>query len=545
MTGVLDAEDYSMTRVSLVKSLAGIIAGAIVQAIYLKTVAPGIVGGDAGELVAESCQLGTAHPPGYPLFTLLNHVTIKIFPVFMEAVGLRLDAGVDGRASPAWCANATGSVMGALAAVFTAQTTSLLCGKEYGARLQIHGDVLNAVFRSLASGCAAMLMASSPLFWQYSVTAEVFALNNFLLSLLCLLTMRFSRNRDLRDAAAGALVSGLALSNQHTAVLFVAPLSLWVMVQLVTSRCRFHAAHAWRRLALEMVVLAGLFMLGLTPYAYLPLAAIHAPRPGSWGDVTTSRGLWHHLRRGDYGSLRLYSGNAGGGGQGLMERLKIWLWDISLVQGLGGVIPMLALLGVLSSNLSHGFYRNFPSKNAAGAKECQAEGFQCLSESQILKGVLLSCMAGKPGSDEITRRTLPPGGSALHGRIKSRAARLVEEEATQRVEVDANNHSVVAALASWDDNGLSAPAMLLVALVLYLVVFHWMSNMPLDDPLLFGIHARFWMQPNMIVFAFTGTGIFWAFNVLRSVIGPGLALRESRRVVFHWWQRRGFVVSSM
>lgn len=24
-----------------------------------------------GELVAEGCQLGTAHPPGYPLFTLI------------------------------------------------------------------------------------------------------------------------------------------------------------------------------------------------------------------------------------------------------------------------------------------------------------------------------------------------------------------------------------------------------------------------------------------------------------------------------------------
>ena len=117
-------------------------------------------------------------------------------------------------------------------------------------------------------------------------------------------------------------------------------------------------------------------------------------------------------------------------------------------------------------------------------------------------------MAGKPGSDELTRRALPLAGSTLHGRIKSRAARPVEEETTQRVEVDANNHSVIAALASWNDNGLSAPAKLLVALVLYLVVFHWISNMPLDDPLLFGIHARFWMQRNMIVFAFTGTGIF-------------------------------------
>ena len=226
-------------------------------------------------------------------------------------------------------------------------------------------------------------MPSCPLFWQYSITVEVFALNNFLLSLLCSLTTRLSRNRDLRDATAGALVSGLALSNQHTAVLFVAPLYLWVMVQLVTSRCRFHAAHAWRRFALEMVVLDGLFVLGFTTYVYLPLAAIQVPRPGPWGDVTTSRGLWHHLSREDYGSLRIYYGSAGGGGQGLMERLNICLWDISLVQGLGGVIPMLALLGVLSSNLSHGFYRNFPSRMPPAPRSVNRKDFNAYRRARF------------------------------------------------------------------------------------------------------------------------------------------------------------------
>ena len=40
---------------------------------------PSIPGGDSGELVAESCELGTAHPPGYPLYTILVHI-ISIMP---------------------------------------------------------------------------------------------------------------------------------------------------------------------------------------------------------------------------------------------------------------------------------------------------------------------------------------------------------------------------------------------------------------------------------------------------------------------------------
>ena len=37
----------------------------------------GVPGGDAGELVAEACLGGTAHPPGYPLFTVLLHFVRK------------------------------------------------------------------------------------------------------------------------------------------------------------------------------------------------------------------------------------------------------------------------------------------------------------------------------------------------------------------------------------------------------------------------------------------------------------------------------------
>lgn len=50
-------------------------------------------GGDSGELLAESCNLGVAHPPGYPLFVLIT----KGWLVLTEAVGMG--------GSPAWRAN--------------------------------------------------------------------------------------------------------------------------------------------------------------------------------------------------------------------------------------------------------------------------------------------------------------------------------------------------------------------------------------------------------------------------------------------------------
>ena len=42
--------------------------------------------------------------------------------------------------------------------------------------------------------------------------------------------------------------------------------------------------------------------------------------------------------------------------------------------------------------------------------------------------------------------------------------------------------------------------------VFYLCVFHTLANLPLSNPLLYGVHQRFWMQPNILFFIFAGVG---------------------------------------
>lgn len=46
--------------------------------LWLSLILASSQGGDSGELVAEACHLGVAHPPGYPLFVLLGHLAIKL-----------------------------------------------------------------------------------------------------------------------------------------------------------------------------------------------------------------------------------------------------------------------------------------------------------------------------------------------------------------------------------------------------------------------------------------------------------------------------------
>ena len=58
-----------------------------VLVVYALTAAPSVAGGDSGELLAESCQLGYAHPPGHLLLTppalnLLQKNTCWSTPLF-------------------------------------------------------------------------------------------------------------------------------------------------------------------------------------------------------------------------------------------------------------------------------------------------------------------------------------------------------------------------------------------------------------------------------------------------------------------------------
>ena len=75
---------------------------------------------------------------------------------------------------------------------------------------------------------AALLFAFSPLVWRYSIEAEVFAVNNFFCALILALAVRFygahaARDDARADASArwGALVCGLALTNQQTILIFI------------------------------------------------------------------------------------------------------------------------------------------------------------------------------------------------------------------------------------------------------------------------------------------------------------------------------------
>ena len=201
-TAVNDAfyvEDAASAAVVFVVSLT----------VYIMTLYPTVAGGDSGELVAQSCSLGIAHPPGYPLFTLLSHAFVRFGPPVLKfgesllnpLLGLPAEstAHTEGL-TPAWYSNLFSAICDALAALFIARSVAL-CSATFifrsnrdsdAAGVKANGARAANVMANVAGTASGLMFALSPLIWTYAVGSEVFALNNVLMAALVHTLLRYS-----------------------------------------------------------------------------------------------------------------------------------------------------------------------------------------------------------------------------------------------------------------------------------------------------------------------------------------------------------------
>ena len=64
---------------------AALVVFAVLMPVYFFTMAPTFLHIDCGELAAAQYTLGISHPTGYPLFTLLGYLFLKL-PLFERAI---------------------------------------------------------------------------------------------------------------------------------------------------------------------------------------------------------------------------------------------------------------------------------------------------------------------------------------------------------------------------------------------------------------------------------------------------------------------------
>jgi hypothetical protein len=242
-------------------------------AVYVATAAPDVLPADAGEFQMVAALLGVAHPPGFPLYTMMGHLFVRL----LSFLG----------GTPAYRLNLMSAVLAAGTLVLIARATRLW-SRRLGA----------APLVALTGGLAAALtLGTATTFWAQATIASKRPLTAFLVAIAFYALARFATVDAPREPDRSLVLLGLALGLGlgHNSLGFVPILVVAIYVLLVAPRLVVQPRRWWRP------ALAGL--AGLLPLVYLPIrgaaGAILAPE-----GLNTLSGFRHHvLARGFAGDV--------------------------------------------------------------------------------------------------------------------------------------------------------------------------------------------------------------------------------------------------
>jgi hypothetical protein len=268
---------------SLVPSLAtrhlSFVIFLIFLALYIATLLPDILPADAGEFQRVAASAGIAHPPGYPLYTMLGWLFT------------RLPFG----ATSAWRAN-----------LFSAATAAATLALVFSTARRLTGSLLGGV-------AAALTLGSATTFWATATQASIRPLTAFFTA-LCLyalaqyapgpmhcgqdgtsLTQHVQASSD-RFLLIFALAVSLGLTH-HPSLAF--PTFAFVLYLILVDPSLLRQPRRWLRPIAA-------FFLGLLVLLYLPLRGARRGAP----DLATLSGFLNHVLargfRGDMFALSLF-----------------------------------------------------------------------------------------------------------------------------------------------------------------------------------------------------------------------------------------------
>ena len=288
----------------------GLAAGLLCLALYLRTIAPGILGGDAGELQFVPYILGLAHPTGYPLHTLLGKLWASLLPV----------------GSVAWRMNLLSSLAAAAGV-----------GLVYATVRRLGGGRLAALGAALALGV-------SQVYWGQALTADKYALTACLTALVLWALVRWSQGSQERHLGTVAFALGLGLAHHRSLLVFLPLLGAYALWR--DRRLRGDA-----RYALEV---GALFLGPLLLYLWLPVGASRGLPPGTWRPTSLGGWLTYLQDRGFLGAVRPWAHPA----QNLAvygRTLLAQFTALGVALGLAGLAHQLRTRRALAVTLAAGF----------------------------------------------------------------------------------------------------------------------------------------------------------------------------------------------
>jgi hypothetical protein len=321
--------------------------------LYLRTLAPGILGGDSGEFQFAAWLGGFAHPTGYPLYLLLGWLWTHLLPLH----------------DPAWRMNAFSALWGGVAT-----------GLVYLLALRLLRQATANPRPRLPAAFAALTFAVTPTFWSQATLAEVYTLNAAFVAVILLGLVAWGQNGSRRMLYLTALLYGLSLAHHRTTLLYLPAIAVYVWLICRAARRAGVAAaavhesdrgytnvasrYARIRAAFEDGGNGAMILLALAPlllYLLIPLRAPHAPyfqiQVASDQTLTlyqsTLAGFLDHVSGQGFGAALGAGGVAAARLSGLPALFAAELTVAGLALGLVGLVglalrarPLLALTGL-------------------------------------------------------------------------------------------------------------------------------------------------------------------------------------------------------
>jgi hypothetical protein len=233
-----------------IRKHSALLLAVAVFVLYLRTIGQAVGEADTFEFQVVAPTLGIAHPTGYPLYILLGRL-FSLLPLGTVAWRVNLTSAVFGTGAvlllyrllghPWWMPSPQGNL----------NTPDRARGKA--------GYAETELMRPIAL-LSALALAFSRVLWSQAVVAEVYGLNLlFVAGALTLTIALLQGQKGPRTVWMLAFLLGLSLTNHLTMVLFFPAAGLALFLS--------HPRLRWR----EWLIGLGLFLLGLSVYAYIPL----------------------------------------------------------------------------------------------------------------------------------------------------------------------------------------------------------------------------------------------------------------------------------
>jgi len=212
---------------------------------------------DDGLFIMAAYFNGIAHPPGYPLYTLLAHVSTWL-PFGSVAFRVHLLSGL---------------------------FAALACVSVWVIAFRLFRDRIPAY-------AAALSFGFSMTFWSQAIISEVYTLNVLLVSIIfinCLLLIEDSNNQNFRRKLKLLFfLYGLALTNHWPLLVLSTPMFIALLWPRLTSILRLS------------ITSMPYLIIGLMPYLWMVIRSNMNPEISFYGPIENWHDFWFYVSRQGY-----------------------------------------------------------------------------------------------------------------------------------------------------------------------------------------------------------------------------------------------------